>query len=267
VLALLLAAAPALAATPFEGDAVKALAGRDVLLLVGPTAATKAQKTHYWELLKRSGADMKRYPVYQTAALPADLASKLGLAKRAPGYAALVRWGDPARFGPARVLEPGVLTELSTDADIYVLVEEALTANGQQELLDRLPEDMRALIPHPELSIEQVDFQANGTPHFLVATKVRVKNSGKVAARGVIVIYQVENSADGSWFELGRQGNLVIKAGQTITRDLVRSTHDTPLLNAKNEIQPTRYRIRVESPEGTLEATDRFTPLEIEQQD
>lgn len=265
LLALFFGTGPAWAATAFENDAVKPLAGRNVLLLVGPAQSTAAQKTHYHDLLRRSGADPSKYPVYQMTALPNEVAGKLGLGSRAPGYAVLVRWGNPARFGPARVLQPAV-TSLSSDADMYVLVYQALQATNQA-LLAKLPADMAALIPRAELSLERVDFEANGKPFYVVDTNVVVRNSGKVNATGVSVIYLVENPADGSWFELGRHANLEIKAGQTMARDLVRTTHDTPLLNAQKAIQATRYRIKVESAEGTLEKTGDFQPQLLENQD
>jgi hypothetical protein len=266
-LTVLLLAGEALAATGFDPEAVKALSGRNVLLLVGPPESTKARKSHYHDLLKRAGADLTRYPVYQTAALPSDVGARLGIGKRGSNYGALVRWGDPARFGPARILGPGVISELSTDGDLFVLVEAAIMGAGQQALLSRLPSDLEGLRPRPQLAIEQVDFQANGKPVYLVDTKVRLKNDGKVAAKDVTVVFLVENGADGSWYELGRHSGLEIKAGQTITRDLVRTTHDTPLLDANKAIQPTKYRIKVEFAGGALESTDQFTPMLLEDQD
>lgn len=255
------------AAPSFDPKIVDPLAGRTVLLLVGPAKVTQAQKAHYWDLLKRSGADTSQYKVYSTPSLPADVATRLGLAKRPLGYAALVRWGSPARFGPSAVLDPGIVTELTTDADVYVLVDQALHRGGQAALLERLPEDMRALIPHSQLSIDQNDFQANGIPHFVVAAKVRITNSGKAAATDVSVIFSVEDPTTGAWFELGRQTGVIIKAGQTVTRDLVRTTHDTPLLNDRDEIQPAKYQIRVESLEDKLVTTGDFTPLELKDQE
>ncbi len=258
----------AVADTPyFETETVKSLAGRNVLLLVGSESATASQKSLYHDLLARAGAKLERYPVFAVTKLPDSVARKLGVGQREPGYAALVRWGNPARFGPARVLEPGVVTELSDQADLFVLVDEALSLEGQSSLLDKLPEDLQALRPRVDLAIENVDFQANGKPLFVVNTKVRIKNSGKRNAYGVSVVYQVENPADGTWYELGRYTGLKVLAGQTLTRDLVKPTYNTPLLNSKNEIQPTKYRIVVESPDGRLEKTEEFQPSLIENQD
>lgn len=262
----LLLAAQAYAAPSFDIEATKELAKRNVLLLVGPPDATRAQAAHYLDLVKRSGASVADYPVYQTPRLANEVAGKLGLGKRGSNYAALVRWGDPARFGPARVLEPGVVNALSSDADLYLLVENAIIANGAQALLDRLPADMAALRPRPQLVIEQVNFQANGKPVYLANTKVRLRNEGKVNARDVTVIFEVKTALTDNWFELGRHTGLEVKAGNTITRDLVRNTHDTPLLNDKNAIQPADYRIRIESPSGILESGGHFEPKEIEKQ-
>ncbi len=261
-------AVSAVADTPyFETEAVKALAGRNVLLLVGPESATSSQKALYQDLLSRAGAKSAKYPVFTTSELPELVARRLGLADRQPGYGALVRWGNPARFGPSRVLEPGVITQLDSEADIFVLVAEAMAAEGQSSLLDKLPEDLQALRPKVELAIENVDFQANGKPLFVLNTKVRIKNSGKRNAYGVSVVYLVENPTDKTWFELGRHTGLKVLAGQTLTRDLVRNTHNTPLLDAQNAIQATKYRIVVESPDGRLEKTEEFQPQLIEDQD
>lgn len=268
LLCSLLLVVPGLADTPyFETDTVKALAGRNVLLLVGPESATAVQKSLYHNLLSRIGAQTSRYPVFAVSKLPESVARKLGVAGRSPGYAALVRWGNPARFGPARVLEPGIVTQLTNDSDMFVLLTEAVTSEGQAGLLDKMPQELQALRPKAELAIENVDFQANGKPLFVVNTKVRIHNGGKRNAYGVSVRYLVENSADGSWFELGRHTGLTIPAGHTLTRDLVRTTHDTPLLNEANEIQATRYRIVVESPDGSLERTEEFQPALLEEQD
>ncbi len=258
----------AVADTPyFETDTVKSLAGRNVLLLVGPESGTASQKSLYHDLLSRAGAKLERYPVFAVTKLPDSVARKLGVAQREPGFAAIVRWGNPARFGPARILEPGVVTALSNESDIFVLVDEALSLEGQSSLLDNLPEDLRSLRPSVNLAIENVDFQANGKPLFVVNTKVRLNNSGKRNAYGVTVIYQVENPTDGTWYELGRYSGLKVLAGQTLTRDLVKPTYNTPLLNSKNEVQPTKYRIVVESPDGRLEKTEEFRPSLIENQD
>lgn len=257
--------APALAAPGFDAEAVKTLAKRNVLLLVGPASVTKEQAAHYLDLVKRSGANVADYPVYQTAHLPNEVAGKLGLGKRGSNFGALVRWGDPARFGPAEVLEPGVVNELTTDADIYMLVENAIVANGGRALLEKLPPDLADLRPRVQLVLEQVDFQANGKPVYLVNTKVRVRNEGKVNAENVTVIFEVQD-ANGGWFELGRHDKLKVKAGNSITRDLVRPTFDTPLLNEKKEILPANYRIRIESSGGNLESTGHFEPKLIENQ-
>lgn len=268
LLSVLALAVAGLADTPyFETETVKSLAGRNVLLLVGPESSTSSQKSLYQDLVTRAGAKASRYPVFAVKQLPESVARKLGVAGREPGYAALVRWGNPARFGPARILEPGVVAALDNEADMFVLVTEAIAAEGQSSLLDKMPEELQALRPKVELAIENVDFQANGKPLFVVNTKVRINNSGKRNAYGVSVVYLVENPADGTWFELGRHTGLKVLAGQTLTRDLVRTTHDTPLLNAKNEIQPTKYRIVVESPDGRLEKTEQFQPSLIEDQD
>lgn len=268
IFSLLALVVAAVADTPyFETDTVKSLAGRNVLLLVGPESATANQKALYHNLLSRAGAKLERYPVFAVKELPESVARKLGVGQREPGFATLVRWGNPARFGPARVLEPGVITELSNEADVFVLVDEALALEGQSSLLDKLPEELRSLRPSVELAIENVDFQANGKPLFVLNSKVRIKNSGKRNAYGVSVVYQVENPADGTWYELGRYTGLKVLAGQTLTRDLVKTTHNTPLLNSKNEVQPTKYRIVVESPDGRLEKTEEFQPTLIENQD
>jgi hypothetical protein len=250
-MAMLLLLSDAMAAPAFDAEAVKGLAGRNVLLLVGPSETTAQQKAHYYNLLTRCGADPAKFPVYQARNLPNDVAGKLGLSRRGANYAALVRWGNPARFGPAQVLSPGVVT--------------ALDSEGQKELLARLPEDVAAMRPRPELVIENVDFQANGKPVYLVDTKVRLKNEGKLPANDVTVLFLVKNP-DGSWFELGRHTDLVVKAGYTITRDLVRPTFDTPLLNERKEILPASYRIRVEYAGQSLEQDGEFTPLLLQDQ-
>lgn len=262
---MLLLLGETLAAPGFDAEAVRSLGGRDVLLLVGPAETTGSQKAHYHKLLSRAGADPAKYPVYQTRDLPNDVAGKLGLNRRGSNYAALVRWGNPPRFGPARVLHPGVVTELTTDADLFLLVDSALQLGGQQDLLQRLPQELADLRPRAQLVIERIDFQANGKPVYLVDTKVRIKNEGKFPAEDVTVLFLVKNP-DGSWYELGRHSGLQVKAGQTITRDLVRTTHDTPLLNEKKEILPATYRLKVDYKGGTLERDGEFVPKLIEDQ-
>lgn len=268
ILALLLLVWPTvtLASTAFEQEAVKALAGRNVLLLVGPSETTAKQAELYASLVRQTGADPAAYPVYRTTRLPNETAGKLGLSRRGSNYAAIVKWGNPARFGPARVLESGVVNELSSDADLFVLVEGALSAGSDKSLLDKLPEELKALRPRAELVIERVDFEANGKPLFLVNTRVRIHNKGKLPAENVTVLFEVENSSDGSWYELGRHESLAIKPGNTITRDLVRSTHETPLLNEDKEILPTKYRIRVGHTDQWQESGGEFTPLLLEDQ-
>lgn len=266
LLALLLLAGQVLAQANFNQEAVKPLAGRNVLLLVGSADQVKAQKAMYLDLVERSGADVARYPVYHTSKLPNEVAGKLGLVNRGNNYAALVKWGSPARFGPARVLETGVVTQLASEADMFVLVADAMELNRDTALLDKLPEDLKALRPRAELTVENIDFQANGKPLFLVDTKVRIRNNGKLPANGVVVHFQVEDR-DGTWYELGRHEDLEIKAGNTITRDLVRTTHNTPLLNDKKEIQPIRYRITVDYDGHTINRTEQFTPALLIDQD
>ncbi len=257
--ALLFLAGQVLAQANFNQEAVKSLAGRNVLLLVGSPDQIKAQKAMYLDLVERAGADVARYPVYATSKLPNEVAGKLGLVNRGSNYAALVKWGNPARFGPARVLETGVTTKLTGEADLFVVVADAFEVNRDTALLEKLPADLQALRPRAELTVEKIDFQANGKPLYLVDTKVRIRNGGKLPAKGVVVHFQVENP-DGTWYELGRHEDLEIKAGDTITRDLVRTTHDTPLLNDKNEIQPTRYRITVDYDGHTIDRTEEFQP-------
>jgi hypothetical protein len=261
----LLLTGASLGATGFETSAVKGLEGRDVLLLVGPDKATQGQADHYHSLLSRAGADPSKYPVYRTSRLANEIAGKLGLSGRGENYAVLVRWGNPARFGPARVLPPGVVTSLASDADMFFLVDSAMTLAGQAGLLEKLPADLADLRPRAQLVIEHADFQANGKPVYLVNTKVRVRNEGKLPAKMVNLLFEVQNP-DGSWFELGRHAGLEIRPGQTITRDLVRTTHDTPLLGDNKEILPATYRVRIEYQGGQLEKSGQFVPRLLEDQ-
>lgn len=254
------------AAQTFEPGVVDKFAGRTVLLLVGPSKTTQLWDQRYHALLKDVGVDPKLYQSYQVASLAPALSQRLGVQNQALPYAALVRWGNPARFGPAKILSSGVVTDPSSDSDTFGLVEEAVVDAGRGTLLNGLPEALQALRPGPKLSITEHNFQANGSPLFVLNAQVKLLNSGNRNAQDVTVVFWVENPTDNSWFELGRQSDFVVKAGQSSTRDLVVSTHDTPLLNAAKEVQSVRYRIQVESNAGSFEIVDQFQPTALKDQ-
>ncbi len=253
-------------AQPFESKAVDKFAGRTVLLLVGEPQVTQAWAQRYHRLLKEVGVDPKLYQSYQAGSLPPEISSRLGVQNQAPPYAALVRWGNPARFGPSKILTSGVVNDPASDSDTFGLVEDAVLDAGRGVLLDRLPNALQELRPRPRLSITEHNFQANGNPLFVLNAQVKLANSGNRPAQDVTVIFWVENPLDKAWVELGRQTNFVVKAGQSSTRDLVSSTHGTPLLNANREVQPVRYRIQVESSEGNFELVDEFNPTALKDQ-
>ncbi len=259
VAAMLLLTA-ALSAQTMSGDNLDKLAGKNVLLLVGPNETTAGWRASYLEYLRRTGVDPSKYDVYRTERLSEEITKRLGVQPSLQRYGALVRWGNPGRFGPARILSSGVVVDPREARDIFRFVESALDESGQHSRLSNLTPELQELRPRPRLKAVEHGFEANGRPLYLLDTRVRLQNSGNEAARNVKVTFSVKDPVSGDWFELGSHRNIIVPPGKQITRNLVRSTRDTPLLNDEQEILPAVYQIHVESEFDTIDIVDSFEP-------
>ncbi len=233
--------------------------GKDVLLLVGPNESTANWRARYLAYLGQLGAEAGQYRVFRTEKLPEEILRRLGLAPNTERFGALVRWGNPARFGPSRILPDTLHRSPQTDQDIFSWVEAAVRAAGETSRLSGLSPELQDLRPGARLQAVEHGFEANGHPLYLVESRLRLLNSGNRPARNVSVIFWVQE-ADGGWYELGRHDNVIVPPGRQITRNLVRETHDTPLLNENKEVVSATYRIVVEWAGEPIEVTGNFEP-------
>ncbi len=252
------------------------LDGRVVVLVVGDHRQEDQRmvklERHLTELRARLGLGKGEMPLVFMGfnEVEVDYFGRLGFHQKDGPVVCVAEWGNPARFGPKRVVDGAIARAVEGEdavARSNLIMRRWLELEGHA--------DKVALIPRPpgaptqttgKLELRDVQFEANGKPLYLVNARARVKNIGEQAVEKVSVEFAFRLPGQAGWRMLGRQSIGRIPGGYVVARDLVADTREVGLLDQQHHIRACDYRVRVVYGQETLVEEGHFVPRELQSQ-
>lgn len=154
----------------------------------------------------------------------------------------VAEWGNPARFGPKRVLDYAIARSATPQHVDFIVQNYIRTINGEVG-----PETG----PDPQdltggLEISNVRFEASGRPVFLTNVGVRLRNASAERIRDLNVKFYCKRPEDAGWRLMGSKPIAILLPGNVASRDLVGDTRDYQLLDETESAVPCAYRVEVE---------------------
>lgn len=194
---------------------------------------------------------------------------RLGFKAEDAPVVCMAEWGNPGRFGPKRVYPEAIFRSaqgLKGEHAAAVVLREWLQKEGYSNLLPQLRELMGGMPGAGELKIQDVEFQANGRPLFVLNARARLRNVGVATVRDAVVRFYCRPDSDAQWTLLGEQVVNKILGGHVVARDLVADTRNLPIVNSQGAIQPCEYRVEVVQDGEVSSLEGRFFPSELSEQ-
>ncbi|MCA9779673.1 MAG: hypothetical protein KC800_23255, partial [Candidatus Eremiobacteraeota bacterium] len=186
------------------------LDGKTVILLVSEHRSgdprMESVKKKLLEEREALGFDTENMPIVFMGFKDSDTEKKyfdrLGFQEVDSPVLCVVEWGNPARFGPKKVLDYAIARS-ATPEHVDSIVKDYLAMRD-------VPPDGGVTPPVPpraggELEIVNVRFEAAGKPLYLTNAGVRLQNTGTETAREITVRFYCKLSAQDSWQIMGKK--------------------------------------------------------------
>lgn len=172
----------------------------------------------------------------------------------------VVEWGNPARFGPKRVIDYAIARS-ATPQHVGFIVDNFL------ELRDKPPGWTPPPPTIPEgatgaLEIDTVRFEASGRPLHLTNVGVRLRNTSAVATGEIAVRFFVRLPEEAGWRLIGEKTIGRLASGYVASRDIVGDTREFGLEDENGSSIRCFYRIEVETGGQTIYQEGEFVPNE-----
>lgn len=176
---------------------------------------------------------------------------------------AVVEWGNPARFGPKRVLDYAIARSATPKHVDFVVNEFLRIKNKPLISVTATP------TPGPDpsrkpanLEIVNVRFEASGKPLFMTNAGVRIKNLESFTVRDIEVRFYCKLNSRDPWRLMGKKFLKKLPAGYFGSRDVVGDTKDFKLVDAAGNAVNCYYRVEVEQNGKITEEEGKFIPSE-----
>ncbi len=182
----------------------------------------------------------------------------------------VAEWGNPARFGPKRVVDYAIARS-ATRQHVAPIVKAFLETEG---LIKKdpfpLPPPTGNPPPPPQAGGEQpgqlellnVRFEASGKPLYMTNVRARIRNADSRTLRNITVRFYCKTTDHADWFLMDTKTINKIPAGHFVSRDVVDDTREFNLVDENQSARPCRYRIEVEHAGQTLVEEGEFVPAE-----
>jgi len=244
------------------------LDGKTVILLVSEHRSgdprMESVKKKLLEERDTLGFDTENMPIVFMGFKDSDTEKKyfdrLGFQEVDSPVLCVVEWGNPARFGPKKVLDYAIARSATPD-HVDSIVRDYLA------IKDGPPDGGIAPPPIPadasgELQIVNVRFEAAGKPLYMTNAGVRLQNTGTETAREITVRFYCKLSAQESWRLIGKKTLGKLVSGYFATRDVVGDTRKFGLTDENGNSIRCLYRIEVESAGKVIYEEGEFIPNE-----
>ena len=243
------------------------LDGKTVILLVSEHRSgdprMESVKKKLLEERESLGFDTENMPIVFMGFKDSDTEKRyfdrLGFQEVDSPVLCVVEWGNPARFGPKKVLDYAIARSATPD-HVDSIVKDYLAMRDA-------PPEGGVTPPIPprtggELEIVNVRFEAAGKPLYLTNAGVRLQNTGTETAREITVRFYCKLSAQDSWQLMGKKTLAKLVSGYFATRDVVGDTRNFGLTDENGNAIPCLYRIEVEHAGKVIYEEGQFIPNE-----
>ena len=170
----------------------------------------------------------------------------------------VVEWGNPARFGPKRVLDYAIYRE-ATPQHVEFIVKEYLGMKDKDpDSVGKppvLPPDASG-----ELELQDVRFSAAGAPVYLTNAGVRIRNTNSETVRDIVVRFYIKTDEQSGWQLIGKKALDKLLSAHFASRDLVLDTREIGLVDQDGRAMPCLYRIEVEHAGKIMYREGEFLP-------
>ncbi len=244
------------------------LDGRTVILLVSEHRSgdprMESVKKKLLDERDALGFDTENMPIVFMGFRDSDTEKKyfdrLGFQEVDSPVLCVVEWGNPARFGPKKVLDYAIARS-ATPEHVDSIVRDYLA------IKDGPPDG--GINPPPispdasgELEIVSIRFEAAGKPLYMTNAGVRLQNSGTETAREITIRFYCKLSAQQSWKLIGKKTLAKLVSGYFATRDVVGDTREFGLTDENGNAIRCLYRIEVEFAGKVIYEEGEFIPNE-----
>lgn len=251
------------------------LDGRLVVLVVGEHREKDPELTALEGFLVRQrgeiGLDTESMPIVLMGFRDSDnergYFSRLGFKELDAPVVCVVRWGSPQRFGPKEVVGGHILRGAHAEdtAELNRILAGYLELTNQGHLASKLSGGGRIPIgpSTSDVLIEDSRFEANGSPIFMVNSRIRIKNTGSDALNDIRFRFYYRLGQGGEWRLLGEQSVQRLPGGYVCSRDVVVDSRKLGLLDQDQHVRPCDFRIEVHFSGRVRSVEGRFVPREL----
>ncbi len=261
LLLLLFATVPALSDT---------LDGRNVILVVTEHRTDEVSQRLHGKLntyRNKLGFDRDSMPLVFMGFADSDTErgffERLGFKANNAPVVGLAEWGNPARFGPKRIYPDAIYRNAEgpkAEHAAAAVLRSWLILEGHDNLIPTLDKLVGADLGQGQLEIEDVRFEANGAPIYILNSRVRLRNTGVAVATDITIRFWCRPLGDPGWTLIGERLIERLPAGHRVARDLVMDTKDLPILDAEGVVEPCEYRIVVTHAGSEISREGEFHP-------
>lgn len=188
----------------------------------------------------------------------------LGVKAQDAPVLAVVEWGNPARFGPKRVLSGAVVRNASPQ-HAPSIINAYLKTMGHPA---RLPEPDITALPNlvedtepGRLQIEAVRFEVGGKYLFTTNGAARIRNLEKHTLHNIKVRFFARPQGAPGWTLLDEQTIKKLLPGYVSAREVIKDSRDFDLVDAQSNAKPCQMKIEVEHKGKTIEEEASYLPV------
>ncbi len=188
----------------------------------------------------------------------------LGVKAQDAPVLAVVEWGNPARFGPKRILSGAVVRNASVH-NVPRIINAYLKTMGNPARLtepDTIP--LPNLVEDSEpgrLQIESLRFEVGGKTLFTTNAAARIRNLEKHTLHNISVRFFVRTQGASSWSLLDEQTIKKLLPGYISAREVIKDSRDYDLVDAQLNAKPCQIKIEVEHQGRTIEDEASYLPV------
>lgn len=177
----------------------------------------------------------------------------------------VAEWGNPARFGPKKVVDYAIARS-ATPQHVDYIVSNFLKATGRE--YNPITAPSPSPTPPPvtgepgDLAIISVRFEAAGKPLYMTNAGIRIKNNGSETVRDITIRFYSKKTIEDSWKLMGKKTLDKLPKGYFATRDIVGDTKAFELVDEEGNAVRCFYRIEIEHAGQVISEEGEFVPSE-----
>ena len=167
---------------------------------------------------------------------------------------AVVEWGNPARFGPKRIIGRGIVRKAGPDQVDFI-------AKSFQEAIDAPEPPVTTPLPLAQiLDVVSVRFKPRGEPIYHSTAGIRLRNTKNLTLKDLTVRYYAKLPLETSWKLLAERKIESLPPGNFVSRDVVFDSRESTLLDTSGQAQDCLYRFEVNCGDETLVEEGNYDP-------